>query len=234
MTAPLPSVRAKRARPASRPAAAFPSRARRLKEQRILEAAEPVFAEAGFGGASMQAIAERAGLPKANLHYYFGTKQALYRALLARNLDLWLDAFDHIVPERDPADALAAYVRDKMQASWERPLASKVFANEVIHGAVEIGGYLSTKLRQKVDEKAAVIDGWAAAGRIAPVDARHLFFTLWAATQTYADFDVQVCAVLDRRHLTKADLARATDHLVAFVLRGCGLTPPAACPPRTA
>lgn len=202
------------------------SRTRRLRVQQILDAAEPVFAEFGFAGASMQAIADRANLPKANLHYYFGTKQALYRELLARNLDRWLTAFDHIVPEHDPAEALAAYVRDKVRASWEQPLASKVFANEVISGAAEIGEYLSTKLRQKVIDKALVIDGWAAQGKIYPVNARHLFFTLWAATQTYADFDAQVCAVLDRRRLTKADMATATEHLVGFVLRGCGLSVP--------
>ena len=110
-------------------------RTRRLNEERILGAAEAVFAEAGFNGASMQAIAEKAGLPKANLHYYFGTKEGLYRALLANILDMWVDAFDHFVPERDPAAALTAYVRDKMRWSRTRPLASKVFANEVIHGA---------------------------------------------------------------------------------------------------
>jgi TetR/AcrR family transcriptional regulator len=62
-----------------------------------------------------------------------------------------------------------------------------------------------------------------AQGRMAPVDATHLFFTIWAATQTYADFEPQVCAVLGRRRLTQADLERATRHVVALILRGCGL-----------
>jgi TetR/AcrR family transcriptional regulator len=51
-------------------------------------------------------------------------------------------------------------------------------------------------LRRLVDEKAAVIRGWAAAGRIAPVDPHHLIFSVWALTQHYADFDVQVRLVL--------------------------------------
>ena len=202
-------------------------RTRQLNEARILKAAEAVFAETGFTGASMQAIAEKAGLPKANLHYYFGTKEGLYRALLADILDMWVDAFDHLVPWRDPADALAAYIRDKMRWSRTRPLASKVFANEVIHGAQQIEGYLSGKLRRRVEEKAAVIEGWVAAGRMAPTDPMHLFFSLWAMTQTYADFDVQVRAVLGRTPLDAADFEAATEQLVAFVLRGCGLTPAA-------
>jgi TetR/AcrR family transcriptional regulator len=71
--------------------------------------------------------------------------------------------------------------------------------------------------------KAAVIDAWIAAGRMAPVDSTHLFFTLWAATQTYADFEVQVRSVLGRKVLSAKDHERATQHVVAFVLRGCGL-----------
>lgn len=204
------------------------SRTRRINEARILEAAEAVFAEAGFTGASMQAIAERAGLPKANLHYYFGTKESLYRTLLSRILDMWVDAFDHIAPERDPAEALAAYIADKMGWSRTRPLASKVFANEVIHGAQQIESYLSGKLRRTMGEKAAVIEGWIAAGRMAPVDPVNLFFMLWATTQTYADFDAQVRAVLGRARLSDADFAHATRQVQSLVLRGCGLEPPGA------
>ena len=62
-----------------------------------------------------------------------------------------------------------------------------------------------------------------AAGRMAPVGASHLFFTIWAATQTYADFDVQVRAVLGKSTLDAADHARDTEHVVTLILRGCGL-----------
>lgn len=200
-------------------------RTRQLNEARILEAAESVFAEAGYSGASMQAIAERAGLPKANLHYYFGTKEGLYRTLLSHILDMWLDAFEHIAPDRDPAEALSAYIRDKMRWSRTRPLASKVFANEVIHGAQQIEGYLATKLRRRMEDKAKVIEGWIATGRMAAVDPLHLFFSLWATTQTYADFDVQVRAVLGRSTLESADFDHATEQIIGLMLRGCGLQP---------
>jgi TetR/AcrR family transcriptional regulator len=104
-----------------------------------------------------------------------------------------------------------------------RPDASRVFANELLHGAAVVGALMRGELRAKVQQKAAVIDAWVAAGRMAPVDATHLFFTIWAATQTYADFEVQVCAVLGREQLGPVDHARATEHVVGLVLRGCGL-----------
>ena len=197
---------------------------RQANEAIILAAAERVFAGAGFGGATMAAIAEAAGLPKANLHYYFGAKQALYRSVLARTLEDWLVPMHGITPEADPRTAIEVYIRAKMALSAQRPHASKVFANELLHGAPMLKNLLDTELRELVLAKAAVIDGWIASARMAPVDPVHLFFTIWAATQTYADFDVQVRAVLGLQELSVQDHARATEHVVALILRGCGLS----------
>ena len=228
MTRPLPksAARARRSlaandgrRPNGRPIGA-----RRLEnEARILKAAEEVFATAGFSGARTAAIARRAGVPKANLHYYFGTKEALYRRVLENILEVWLGLGDSIRPGADPAAALAAYVAAKVEHSRMRPHASKVFANELLHGAPQIKGYLRHELKRWVEAKVAVIDGWVAAGRLAPIPARHLFFVLWAMTQTYADFDVQVAAVLGRRRIAPADYRDAAALVTRLILRGCGL-----------
>ncbi len=196
---------------------------RKSNENRILGAAEKVFAGAGFGGATMAAIATASGLPKANLHYYFGSKDVLYRAVLARTLSDWLAPAQGITADADPRAALEQYIRVKMALSAQRPDGSKVFANEMLHGAPVVKTILKTELRPLIIEKSAVIQGWIDAGRMAPVDATHLFFTIWAATQTYADFDVQVCAVLGRKALSSKDHARATEHVVSLLMRGCGL-----------
>jgi TetR/AcrR family transcriptional regulator len=196
---------------------------RQTNEALILDAAEKVFARAGFGGATMAAIAQVSGLPKANLHYYFGSKDELYREVLARILQDWLAPAQAITPEADPKTAIEAYIRAKMVLSAQRPHASKVFANELLHSAPVVKTLLATELRDLVTAKASVLQGWIDAGRMAPVNPVHLFFTLWAATQTYADFDVQVCAVLGRPELTAQDHSQATEHVVSLLLRGCGL-----------
>lgn len=196
---------------------------RQNNEQQILRAAEKIFAGAGFNGATMASIALEADLPKANLHYYFGNKQALYRAVLAHTLSDWLAPTDCIQADADPATALTRYIHDKMQLSRQRPYASRVFANELLHGAPVLHDLLKTELRRLVQEKAAVIDHWVAEGRMAPVDSTHLFFTIWSTTQTYADFDVQVCAVLGVQRMSMAQHERATRHVTQLILRGCGL-----------
>ena len=216
-------------RPQSRPAdgTGRPLGAKRkLNESRILAAAEEVFAETGYAGATTAAIAEKAGLPKANLHYYFRTKDARYRRVLEDILEQWLATGDQIAAGADPAQALSAYIAAKIEHSRRRPLASKVFANELLHGAPRLGDYLRREVRQWVAAKAKVIDGWVAAGAMAPVEARHLFFVIWAATQTYADFDCQVAAVLGRDRLREGDYQSAAQLITRLVVEGCGVVRP--------
>ena len=209
-----------------RPAApaAHKGRIRQAQEAVILRAAERMFARRGFSGTSVADIAAEAGLPKSTVHYYFGTKEALHGAVLDDILALWLEGTEAIQPSADPRTALGHYVRHKMRLSAERPDASRVFANELLHGAPLIGPVLQRNLRALVREKAAVVDGWIAAGRMAPLDSTHLFFSLWALTQTYADFEVQVAAVLGTHTpLPARERQRAADHVEQFVLRACGL-----------
>jgi TetR/AcrR family transcriptional regulator len=189
----------------------------------ILSAAEEVFAQQGYRGATTAAIAAKAGLPKANVHYYFGTKEALYRAVLEDILGLWLGELDRITETSDPASALADYIRAKIRHSRERPLASKVYANEMIRGARHTRDFLKNELRNLVKEKSKVLEAWMAAGRIDPVDPVHLFSIIWAATQHYADFEVQVGALVGRRQLAAKDYDEAAETIVRMVLRGCGL-----------
>ena len=217
-----PGARAPAARRASTFEPARPTRGDSAREA-ILAAAERVFARAGFNGATTAAIAEAAGVPKPNLHYHFGSKNELYREVLSRTLHDWLVPMDGLEPEADPRAALEAYIRAKMAMSAERPDASRVFANELLHGAPVLGEAMRSELRAMVRRKAKVIDAWIASGRMANVDSTHLFFTIWAATQTYADFDVQVRAVLGREEMSPRDHARASEHVVALLLRGCGL-----------
>jgi len=217
----------------TQPQAQPQGRIRRENVERILKAAERVFAEAGFAGATMADIAERSGLPKANLHYYFGTKDDLYRAVLDNILRMWLAPIASFTPDADPAATLTAYVTAKMEVSRTRPHASKVFANEILHGGTQVDRFLAEDLKALVDAKAGVIDGWVADGRMAPVDARQFLFMIWAVTQHYADFDVQIRKVLGRRTLTRQDFAAMTAEVLRLVLRAAGLPEPQMAEPQT-
>jgi TetR/AcrR family transcriptional regulator len=197
---------------------------RHASVEHILAATEKVFSKYGFEGATMAQLAAASGLPKANLHYYFGTKERLYRAVLEGVLALWLDdAGEWIVAERHPAEGLAGYVRAKMKHSRLRPHASRIFAGELLRGAPHIMMYLGIELRNRVTELASVIEGWSARGLMDAVNPVHLLFNIWAMTQTYADFDVQIRAVLGKVVMDDAEFAVATETVVALVLKGSGV-----------
>ena len=162
----------------------------------ILEAALEVFSAQGFRGATLDQIAEVAGLSKPNLLYYFASKEAIYVALLSQMLSIWLAPLHEIDPDGDPKTEILGYVRRKLQMSREFPRESRLFANEILQGAPRFEAAIRGELKDLVDAKAAVIRGWSAAGKIADVHPHHLIFSIWALTQHYADFDVQVRIVL--------------------------------------
>jgi TetR/AcrR family transcriptional regulator len=185
-----------RIEPAPKKATRIQTRNRRA----ILEAALDVFSTYGFRGATIDAIAERAGMSKPNLLYYFPGKVAIYRAVLEDTLEEWLRPLAELDPKGDPIAEIGRYIDAKLVMSRRRPEASRLFANEILHGAPAIGDFLRGPLKTLVDDKAAVISRWIAARRLAAVDPHHLIMMIWAVTQHYADFDIQVRAVLGGAH----------------------------------
>lgn len=195
---------------------------RRENERAILDAAEKVFAEAGFGGATMQLIADMAGLPKANLHYYFATKEDLYRRVVAQIFEIWLEATASFDDAPGPVEAIGSYIDAKMDISRTHPHGSKVWASEVMHGAPVIQDYLETTLRDWTNGRIALIQRWIDAGKMRPVDPRHLLYMLWATTQHYADFSHQVQTLNADAPLTDQQWREAKDSVKTIILRGIG------------
>ncbi|MGU7775918.1 TetR family transcriptional regulator C-terminal domain-containing protein [Burkholderia sp. MR1-5-21] len=201
---------------------------RESNEAHLLACAEAVFAERGLDGASTAMIAERAGLPKANLHYYFPTKLALYRRVLEDVFEDWHRAANTFESSDDPVAAIGGYVRVKMELSRRRPLGSKVWANEIIQGAEHMQDILSQRVKPWLDTRATVIDDWIARGLLAPVDPQALMYMIWATTQHYADFDAQIRALSGKRALTQKAFAEKTEQVVQLVIRACGAVSPTA------
>ena len=176
------------------------TRIQQKNRQTILDAALEVFSQHGFRGATLDQIAEVAGLSKPNLLYYFPSKEAIHAELLSGLLDTWLDPLRALDAAGDPVGEVLAYVRRKLELSRDYPRESRLFANEILQGAPRMMDALQGDLKTLVDEKAAILSDWAKAGRIADLPPHHLIFSIWAMTQHYADFDVQVRAVLGPGH----------------------------------
>ena len=185
-------------KPRKAPKARPQTRIQREKQDVILEAALDVFSREGFRGATIDQIAEAAGMSKPNLLYYFPRKEEIYKRLMTSMLDVWLQPLREIDSVGDPIPELRSYIRRKLEMSRDFPRQSRLFANEMLQGAPRVLDVLETDLKQLVDEKAKIIEGWMADGKIVRTDPYHLIFSIWATTQHYADFDVQVRAVLGK------------------------------------
>jgi TetR/AcrR family transcriptional regulator len=190
---------------------------------KILKAAEVVFGRRGFDGATTAEIAKEAGLSKATVHYYFKTKRALHSGVLDRILHVWADALNEIRADSEPTDALSRYIARKMEYAREYPELTRLWAIEVLSGAKRIQPFLRGVSRQIVKEKGAIIRRWIAAGKIDPVDPTHLFFMIWAATQTYAETEAQMGMILGKDGLDNKDVQKATETISHVILKGLGL-----------
>ena len=178
------------------------------KNRAIIErAALEIFSRDGFRGATVDAIADAAGMSKPNLLYYFPTKDDVYRSLLEGLLQHWTAPLLDLDPEGDPAEQISAFIDRKVELARDFPMESRLFAGEMLRGAPILKDVLVGDLKALVDRQAAIIKAWMDCGRLKPMDPYHLIFAIWATTQHYADFDVQVCALLNDRSDRRFDAA---------------------------
>ena len=197
------------------------SRIQQRNREVILDAALEVFSLHGFRGATLDQIAEVAGLSKPNLLYYFPSKEEVHTALLTGLLDTWLDPLRAMNPAGQPLKEILAYVRRKLDLARDFPRESRLFAGEILQGAPRMRVAIEGDLRRLVEEKAAVLTRWMDEGRIARVDPVHLVFSIWALTQHYADFEVQVRAVLGPEHDPFSEAGGFLETLFTRLLTPC-------------
>jgi TetR/AcrR family transcriptional regulator len=192
------------------------------KRDAVLAAALGLFSRFGLHGTSVDQVAARAGVSKSNLLYYFANKEELYVSVLRDLLEVWLAPLREFTAEQDPQQAIADYIRRKLVVSRDSPDASRLFCLEMVQGAPLLRDELDRELREIVERKAAVIQGWVDAGRLAPVDPHHLIFMIWATTQHYADFAVQVEALTGQTLANPVFFEQTVANVQSLVLQGVG------------
>lgn len=196
----------------------------RAKSQvKILSAARTEFVLQGYRGATVQSIADRAELPKANVLYYFKNKENIYQAVLENTLEMWDEGIGDIEQNEGPKVAIEKFIAAKVRMSFNHPEASKIYAMEIIQGAQHLKDYARTYQRQWVREKAKLFQQWIDNGEMVNVDPVHLIFLIWSATQHYADFDTQILTIMNQADFEENDVEQVIAFLSDIILRGCGL-----------
>ena len=192
-------------------------------ERVILNAAETAFVAHGFKGATMQQIADLAGVPKANIHYYFKSKKKLYNTVLTSIINDWNAGLEDINENSDPKVSIEKFVRTKLNSAFEHPNHHKLFAMEVINGAPNIQQFMSAEMNDWAQQKSKVIKSWHDQGKIAIDDPLQLLILIWSTTQRYAEFETEILNLFGKSDFDDNDKQRVADFLVPFILRGCGI-----------
>jgi TetR/AcrR family transcriptional regulator len=196
---------------------------RAQSQHKILIAASTEFVLQGYKGATVQSIANRANLPKANILYYFKNKENIYHAVLEHTLQMWDEGIGDINPEDGPKVAIEKFIEAKVRMSFKHPEASKIYAMEIIQGAQHLKDFARTYQRKWVREKAQLFQQWIDSGEMLNVDPVHLIFLIWSATQHYAEFETQILTIMNRADYEEEDVEHVISFLTDIILRGCGL-----------
>lgn len=168
------------------------SRIQIINQQKVLDAGTKIFARYGSRGATIDQIADMAGMSKPNLLYYFKNKKEIYLAVLEQTLNKWLQGLMEWQVTGDPEETITNYIGKKFEFSRNHAAASRVFANEILEGAPILKDLLGEELKRLVGEDTRVIKGWIKDDLIRPIEPIHLIFMIWAVTQHYADFSAQI------------------------------------------
>ena len=118
---------------AKRSSTTRPSRDPEATKAQILDAAEEEFARYGLAGARTEPIAANTGVTKAMIHYYFGTKEELYQAVLKRHAASFLTSVEKLdLRDLSPEETLKKFIRAAVAHEIAHPYQGKVLLHEAM------------------------------------------------------------------------------------------------------
>ncbi|OUM28936.1 TetR family transcriptional regulator [Pseudomonas putida] len=192
----------------------------RKNRKLILKAASESFATTGFTATHSHDIAERAGLPKANLYYYFQTKENLYVQVLVSFIEPLVRASAALRKSDDPIVGLRAYIKARIRIIREHPFSAAVFSQELLSGGKRLPEVCKNMLEEEARRNVACLRNWIGDGRLAPCDPEHLMIFIWSATRTYTNLAWQMSQLRGVAGPDKSDFDRATRTVTQMVLGG--------------
>jgi TetR/AcrR family transcriptional regulator len=180
----------------------------------ILDAAEDEFAEHGFHGARMVAIAKRAGVTHGLLHYYFDSKDRLYEEVVGRLFQRHLRLF-----ERLRADGNAVSARDVVLQSfdlfWEHPNQVRIVLWEMASGDDRVERAMKG-FYEGMAEALASLPGNAPANKPGR-DPRDVYVSILGALVVYFFRDPTIKRLFGEKRFTEGDRKRRRAHMGALL-----------------
>lgn len=191
-------------------------------QQAILSAAVAEFSDAGLGGARVERIAERAGVNKRLLYYYFGSKDDLFLAVLEQTYADIREAEKALrLANLEPATA----IRRLVEFTWDYYLANPHFLtllnSENLHKAVHLNR--SARIRELNSPLVQLLDDVLQRGQRANlfrggVDPVQLYISIASLCYFYLSNNATLSTIFGRDLRAPAALAERLSHMTEVIL----------------
>ena len=188
----------------------------------ILDNAVIEFAKNGLKGTSVNTIAHKSGLSKAQLYYYFSNKKNLYEQTLIHMIHIWQDLFKIENTYDNPEDFLRAYIKRIMRLSFEHPEIAQLYFNEIVQGAPFLKKHWHLSKTQ-FDIGVKKIKEWIERGLMDPIDPRLLQLNIWGVTQFYGLNAAKVRFLIDNDEKSRLNFEHFSKEVTNLILKGCGI-----------
>jgi TetR/AcrR family transcriptional regulator len=211
------------------------SRAERTRAA-VLEAAEAIFADKGFAATRLEDVADRVGIRRASIVYYFRDKQELYHAVLASVFGGLHARISEALSRPDPLAArIEACVGAWVDYVGARPSIARLILREVADAAperrpavIEHTQPFFELVRKQVYERAEGEDA-----RLSPIDPVHLASTIAGATVFFVAAMPSLVPGLGFDPLSPGHLSTHREEVLRIVRRLLGTAGPRGTPRRT-
>ena len=184
----------------------------------ILQAAERIFAEAGYGSARTEAIAAEAGVNKALLYYYFKSKDALYRAILHDHLMEFQRRVSEVLSAEGSARSkLLKYVSMHFDFISARPHYPRLIHRLVMTGGKPLESVAREFFLPLHRKLTALIESGVREGEFRPVDSHHTVLSLAALIVFYFSSSPIWSTVTHIDPYQKVHLERRKEEVLNFI-----------------
>jgi TetR/AcrR family transcriptional regulator len=194
--------------------------ARSDTETRLLDAAEEVFSELGYRATTTSAIAKRAGANKTLIHYYFRSKDGLYRAMLERISHRIGPQFLEDLALKDPVEAVSAAARRFVRLLADHPPFVRLCAYGALEG-IEVRG--DKELYERLVESAsAAIRRGVDQGLFRPEDPRHVIASFEGMCRFFFEHEATMRELWGEHYDRQRIVHERSEHVVRMMLAGLG------------
>jgi AcrR family transcriptional regulator len=196
--------------------------------ERILDAAEVLFAEQGFAATSMRDLAARADLTAASLYNHFAGKEDLYEAVLARGVQPLIERLGELAGRDPDTETGERIIRGVMAHLAERPHLPRLVVAEAATGGAHLTRLARQWIRPLIERGRAAMDRESDADR-SPFTADEVPFAI--TSWLHLIFGHFALAPLMREVLDRDPLsAESLDHETRFLVKLARLIAAAAPP----